>query len=349
MDSPNTLKFDDLFEPITHEEVVAPAYNPKKHKFKAHENLYNLLREMLKVAEDDLHAPQSMVILEQKGHEAFKQGPPASFVLGIYAFDRPPSDALLAIYTAMFQDCYHFAIRKCDLSILHSYIQTYNPNVQYCYNQNISPYYHSENSPDFKFDTIVDDGINLFQELYNSSAMKSAGMRGPTPIVSIGLTTTPACQMRDGRSTMLLPNTKPITNNNSGLIAHLGIPIFKIMLKSLIMHKKNYKPVKDGVDLSSPFEIPLVYSTAYRDARLQIRKDFLIAIVGANQPDDELKKLISLSCLTFFGKEVDVQNIQTMNDALDLVVSICPEACACRLIPATYPHYDVKGDPFAVC
>ena len=28
------------------------------------------------------------------------------------------------------------------------------------------------------------------------------------------------------------------------------IPIFKIMLKSLILHKKNYKPIKDGVDLS---------------------------------------------------------------------------------------------------
>lgn len=339
-------KLDDTFEPI---EVLAPAYKPKEHKFKAHDNLSNLLEEMLKVAENDLEAPQAMVILQQKGPEAFDQGPPASFVLGIYAFDRPASDVLLAIYMAMFQDCYHFAVRKCDLNILHSYIKTYNPNVQYCYNQNNNPYYHFENSPDFKFDTIVDDGINLFQELYNSTAMKSAGMRGPTPIVSIGLTTTPASQMREGRSTMLLPNTKPITNNNSGLIGHLGIPIFKIMLKSLIIYKKNYKPVKDGVDLSSPFEIPLVYSKAYRDARLQLRKEFISSMVGDNEPDNELKKLISLTCLTFFGNEVDVESIQTMNDAIDLVVSVCPEAGACRLIPATYPHYDVKGDPFAVC
>lgn len=118
------------------------------------------------------------------------------------------------------------------------------------------------------------------------------------------------------------------------------------MLKSLILHKSNYKPGKDGIDHSSPFEIPLVYSIAYHDARLQIRKEFLSAMVGNDEPDTDLKELIALTCKTFFDKEIEIANINTMDNAFDLVVSICPEACTCRLIPVTYPHYDVKGDPY---
>lgn len=55
----------------------------------------------------------------------------------------------------------------------------------YYYNTNGNPFYHFENCPSASFDGLVDDGIRLFEDLYKSKAMASAGMHGPTPIVSL--------------------------------------------------------------------------------------------------------------------------------------------------------------------
>lgn len=192
----------DAFDSTEDTDDVGPVYEPTHHEFKNHTNLSDLITEMVQVADGELLAPQSMIILEQKGNKPYDHGPPVTLVLGIYAFDRPPSSALLAIYMAMFQDCYHFSIRQCDVPVLRTFIMKHNQkedcNIKYCYNENGNPFYHFENSPLVPFDGIVEEGINLFQELYKSKAMKPAGKRGPTPIVSLGLTTTPASQMREG-------------------------------------------------------------------------------------------------------------------------------------------------------
>lgn len=77
-------------------------------------------------------------------------------------------------------------------------------------------------------------------------------------------------------------------------------------------------------------------------------KNFYQQWVRKDDPDADLKELIALMCKTFFDKEINIANINTMDNALDLVVPICPEARACGLIPVTYLHYDVKGDPYGV-
>lgn len=103
----NNLDFDDTFK-------VFPPFQSSI--------LSNLIEEMKELSNHDLLVQQVMVILHQSNTVAYDKGPPSDCVLGIYAFDRLPSASKLAIYTAMFQDSYHFPLRECNLDYLHSFI-----------------------------------------------------------------------------------------------------------------------------------------------------------------------------------------------------------------------------------